>query len=258
MVAEASGHDTIAALKRRLTGHDRLGAGCDFDRFDVFEQYYDAHRGGWQIDRADLPMTLLGKGKLDLIEHAMLRQRERGVSGDLIEAGVWRGGAVALMAALLRATGETGRRVVAADSFAGIPPDTQFPLDPVDRWPDRWVASLAEVQANLDQLGLLDQVELLPGLFADSLPKLAGRRFALMRLDADSYDSTMTALAWLYPLLCRDGVVIIDDWHLPGCKLAVINYVRRHGLQVKFREAHGNCYWFKREERLEPPLPASV
>ena len=56
---------------------------------------------------------------------------ERQVAGDLIETGVWRGGASIFMRSILKAFGDTGRRVWVADSFEGIPkPDPKnYPAD---------------------------------------------------------------------------------------------------------------------------------
>ena len=44
-----------------------------------------------------------------------------GVPGDLIETGVWRGGATIFMRAILKAHAVTDRTVWVADSFAGLP-----------------------------------------------------------------------------------------------------------------------------------------
>jgi O-methyltransferase len=56
---------------------------------------------------------------------------KRGVAGDLIETGVWRGGAAIFMRALLKAYGESERTVWVADSFEGVPkPDqNKYPAD---------------------------------------------------------------------------------------------------------------------------------
>ena len=56
------------------------------------------------------------------------------IPGDLIEAGVWRGGACIYMRAILKAFGVTDRVVWCADSFEGLPePDAeQFPQDAGD------------------------------------------------------------------------------------------------------------------------------
>jgi hypothetical protein len=53
------------------------------------------------------------------------------VPGDLIETGVWRGGATTFMRAMLKARGVTNREVWVADSFEGLPePDAEkFPIE---------------------------------------------------------------------------------------------------------------------------------
>jgi predicted O-methyltransferase YrrM len=116
----------------------------------------------------------------------------------------------------------------------------------VDAWRDRWVAGLEEVKGNIARFGLLDdRIKFIPGFFADSLPALAGERFALMRLDSDSYDSVEESLVYLYPLLSKGGIIIIDDWHLVGCKAAVMNYRERHGVTEEIKVHDGNAYWVR-------------
>ena len=53
---------------------------------------------------------------------------------------------------------------------------------------------------------------------------------SLIRLDGDTYDSTMDALTLLYPRLSVGGFVVIDDFHLAGCRQAVVDFRRQHGL----------------------------
>jgi hypothetical protein len=66
-----------------------------------------------------------------------------------------------------------------------------------------------------------------------------------VRLDSDSYDSVEESLVYLYPLLSKGGVVIIDDWHLVGCCAAVENYRARHGVNEPVIEYEKNAYWVK-------------
>jgi len=232
-------------VKRCITNYPYRGADADFEALDPFHGY-DLAAGRWAVDRITIPFTLLRKDQLDLIERLLVDCDRRDVPGDLIEAGVWRGGTVAFMRALTRIYDRFDRTVVAADSFAGIPLSTQFRHDLVNRWPDRWIATLDEVRGNIARLGLLDNgVQFLPGLFEDTLHRLAERRFALIRLDADAYDSTMTALDHLYPLVSPGGVVIIDDWHLVGCKLAVEAYRSQHGIDDPIVVTAGNAWWIK-------------
>jgi hypothetical protein len=49
----------------------------------------------------------------------------------------------------------------------------------------------------------------------------------------------------LYPLLSEGGVIIIDDWHLVGCRTAVLNYRSRHGVKEEIKTYDGNAYWVK-------------
>ena len=236
----------IDLIKRTITNYAYLGGDTPFDQFRCVNHYQVA-QGEWKIDPLARPATLLSKAQLDLIESSIVAVEERGVPGDFIEAGIWRGGAVAFMRAMLKAYDIPNRRVFASDSFAGIPKNTRAQGDPVDNWRDRWVAELEEVRGNIARFGLLDdRIQFVPGFFADTLPGLAGERFALIRLDSDSYDSVEESLVYLYPLLSGGGIIIIDDWHLVGCKAAVMNYRERHGVTEELKVHDGNAYWIKR------------
>lgn len=143
--------------------------------------------------------TMIGLERLDNIEHAVATVIREQVPGDLIETGVWRGGAVIFMRAILASYGDTSRVVWAADSFEGVPkPDAErFPADAADtHWTFHELAvSLEEVKANFARYGLLDeQVRFLPGWFRDTLPTAPFERLAVLRLDGDLYESTIVAL----------------------------------------------------------------
>ncbi len=73
---------------------------------------------------------MIGEQRLDNIEHCVRRAIEEEVPGDLIETGVWRGGATILMRAVLAAYGDAERRVWLADSFQGLPASEA----PQDSW----------------------------------------------------------------------------------------------------------------------------
>jgi hypothetical protein len=127
------------------------------------------------------------------------------------------------MRGVLAANGSTGRRVYVADSFSGLP-KPRLPQDAGDKnYKHKELAvSLDEVKANFAKYGLLDeQVVFVKGLFHQTLPSLDASAFALLRLDGDMYDSTISALEALYPKLSPGGFVIIDDYSLRGCKQAV-------------------------------------
>ncbi|HEX8217393.1 MAG TPA: TylF/MycF/NovP-related O-methyltransferase [Allosphingosinicella sp.] len=245
----------IDLIKRSITNYHYLGGNASFEQYRCVT-HYDLEQARWKIDPLARPITLLSKGQLDLIEQSILALEQRRVPGDFIEAGIWRGGVIILMRAMIRAHGLKGRRLFAADSFEGIPKNVRALNDPVDLWADRWVAPLEEVRANIERFGLLDDsIVFVPGYFADTLKSLAGERFALIRLDSDSYDSVETSLDYLYPLVSKGGIVIIDDWHLPGCRMAVLNYRSQYGITDEVIEHSGNAYWIKQQSYRFPPLP---
>lgn len=242
----------LGLIKRAVTNFTQLGDDQPFARFHS-AGFYDPKASEWTIPPLARPLTLQNVHQLELIEHQFERILAEGVAGDLIEAGVWRGGAIIFMRALLAAHAVTDRQVIAADSFTGIPLSEKFRHDEVNKWTDRWEAGLTDVRAAIARFDLLDeQVELLEGFFADTLPGLASRELAMIRLDSDSFDSTETSLEYLYPLLNKGGVVIVDDWHLIGCRIAVDNYRRTHKLAGEVQVTAGNAWWIKHEERGYP------
>lgn len=235
----------IDLIKRSVANYHYLGGEASFDQFRCVT-HYDLARGQWKVDELARPITLLSKKQMDLLEQAILVLEERRVPGHFIEAGVWRGGVIILLRALINAYKIAERKVFAADSFAGIPRNVRAANDPVDDWSDRWVASLEEVRKNIERFGLLDdRIEFVVGYFADSLKHLTDESFSLIRLDSDTYDSVETSLEYLYPLLSREGIIIIDDWHLPGCRSAVLDYRLRHGIKNEIHQCDGNAYWVK-------------
>ncbi|MFY1698036.1 TylF/MycF family methyltransferase [Solwaraspora sp. WMMA2101] len=195
--------------------------------------------------------TMIGLRRLDNLENCVTEVIENGIPGDLIETGVWRGGACIFMRALLKAYGEHDRTVWVADSFRGLPrPDPHRSADVEDAlWKEPFLAvPLDRVQANFRRYDLLDsQVRFLPGWFEDTLPNAAIDRIAVMRLDGDLYDSTMVALDSLYPKLSVGGYVIIDDYHaVRGCREAVDDFRRTHGIDGELQQVDWTCrYWKK-------------
>ena len=252
---EANRDAYIELIKRAASNYLYLGGDNSFEQFRCVE-HYEVGQGQWKVDPLAKPITLLRKSHLDLVEQAILAVEERGVPGHFMEAGIWRGGVIILMRAMINAYRMADRKVFAADSFAGIPRNVWARNDPVDQWPDRWVAPLEEVRKNIDRFGLLDdRIVFVPGFFADSLKQVSGEKFAVIRLDSDSYDSVQTSLEYLYPLVARDGVVIIDDWHLPGCRGAVLDYRARYAINDPLRELEGNSVWVKQQDYGFPKRP---
>ncbi|HUS62711.1 MAG TPA: TylF/MycF family methyltransferase [Acidimicrobiales bacterium] len=220
------------SLLQRLT-RNRIGGGGHRVEVGGFDPSLRAEGRDWPSEAE----TMIGRARLDNLERCVTDVVRQGVPGDLIETGVWRGGATILMRAVLAAYGDTTRNVWVADSFQGLPkPDAEhYPQDAGD---EHWTMSddlgipLEAVQANFAKYGLLDdQVRFLVGWFSDTLPTAPIEKLAVVRLDGDMYESTMDGLRNLYPKLSVGGYLIVDDYGaVPACKEAVEDYRAEHGI----------------------------
>lgn len=179
---------------------------------------------------------MIGQRRLEQLEDAVLTVLAEDIPGDVMETGVWRGGACILMRALLKHAGSK-RLVWVADSFQGLPkPDADsYPVDEGDtHWEHEELYSVTfqDVQDNFRKYGLLDEgVRFLPGWFRDTLPTAPIKQLAVLRLDGDMYESTILALQHLYPKVSPGGFVIVDDYGShTGCRTAVEDYREAAGI----------------------------
>jgi len=155
-------------------------------------------------------LTMGGLLRLDDLQRCVETVVEDSIPGDMIEVGTWRGGSSILMRATLDVLGDEDRTVWVADSFQGFPapvpeageaaaseayPDT---VEPYLAAFDFLAVPAQEVRRSFERFGLDHGVELIEGFFEDTLPGLGERRWSLVRLDADTYDSTVLALSSLY------------------------------------------------------------
>jgi O-methyltransferase len=162
--------------------------------------------------------------------------------GVYVECGVAAGAQIIAMAA-----GAPDKIIYAFDSFQGIPlpsnRDNQMPgikfLNESERKslpnPGEQVlettgatsVSEEDFKNHLLTAGVnLKNIVISPGWFEHTV-KLFGQlnvNISILRLDGDLYNSTYVCLQHLFPRVCKGGIVIIDDWQLPGCREAVYDY----------------------------------
>jgi O-methyltransferase len=198
--------------------------------------------------------TMIGLHRLANLRSCIETVLTDHVPGDLIETGVWRGGASIYMRAVLAAHGDATRCVWLADSFRGLPaPDTaRFPADA--GWDfsreTRLSVGVQAVQANFERYGLLDdRVRFLEGWFRDTLPTAPIEQLAILRLDGDLYESTWQALDALYPKLSAGGFVIVDDYGgIDACRAAVHDYREQEGITDEIIPIDTDGVYWRRSE----------
>jgi len=195
--------------------------------------------------------TMIGMKRLNNIQFCLEDVIDKKISGDVIETGVWKGGASIFMRGILKAHNVKDKKVWVADSFEGLPkPDEKYIHDRDDRHSiiGELAVSLEDVKDNFKKYNLLDdQVVFLKGWFKDTLPTAPIEKISILRLDGDMYESTMDALVSLYPKLSVGGYIIIDDYNsIEGCKYATEDYRKQHNITEKIeRIDHSGVYWKK-------------
>lgn len=149
-------------------------------------------------------------------------------SGAVIECGTWRGG----MSAGMMEVGGRARRYDFFDSFEGLPPAgdhdgeraKQYQLDTASpTYYDNCTASLAEFEKTISMTGVSQKnVGIHKGFFESTLPGFSCPQIAVLRLDADWYNSTMICLEKFWDHILLGGLLLIDDYHVwEGCTRAV-------------------------------------
>lgn len=209
----------------------------------------------FRVHGRDLPSqahTAIGLRRLDNLQQCIETVLTEHIPGDLIETGVWRGGATIFMRGVLAAYGVQKRSVWVADSFAGLPAAdlSRYPLDALwQQGAGMLAVSLETVQANFRRYNLLDeQVRFLPGWFKDTLPSAPISQLAVLRLDGDLYESTLDALTHLYPKLSNGGFVIIDDFHISSCRQAVEDYRTTHAIDEPIEDIDSfGAFWRRKQ-----------
>lgn len=208
-----------------------------------------AHAGRTRMEGAE---TMLGIKQLDQMQACITDIVRRNVPGDILEAGVWRGGMTIFMRGVLKAMGARQRRVWVVDSFEGLP-DPEKSFDSFGWKKGAMAVSLDQVRSNFLRYGLLDeQVVFLKGFFNDTLPDAGIAALSVLRVDADLYESTRDVLNHLYPRLSVGGYAIFDDYqNLKDCQRAIDEYRLEHRIEdpiVKI-DRRAVC-WVKTESKF--------
>jgi O-methyltransferase len=205
------------------------------------------------------PYSMLSKA--GYLNNLSLCDEYRTIKGAVVEAGTWKGGMIAGIAALLG----NDRAYYLYDSFQGLPAATEH-----DAWPSGYsalswqsdlkkpeFADIAEEKSlKVDvryaqeamKLSGVSHYKIAPGWFRDTLPSYAGGPIAILRMDGDFYESITDTLDNLYSKVVTGGIIIVDDYYYwQGAAKAVHDFLSRHKLADTIRQHRdGYPYILKR------------
>lgn len=180
------------------------------------------------------------------------------IDGDYVECGVAAGAQIIAMA-----TAAPNKIIHAFDSFDGIPlpsnKDDQMPgIKHLSKEEQRklpapgkqvlissgaTVVSLENFKKNINVLPNPENIVIHKGWFENTVPVNDIMKISILRLDGDLYNSTYVCFKHLFKKVVRNGIVIIDDWQLPGCQLACKHFFKEYGIKPEIKLISNIAYF---------------
>lgn len=174
---------------------------------------------------------------------------ERGVRGDVVEFGCYKGKTSMQIQRELHAH-PTKKKLYVYDSFEGLPPKTMQDASPAGMQftAGELPARKGDVVRLFKQSGVTMPI-IKKAWFSDLKPQDVPEEIAFAFLDGDFYESIMDSLKHVWPKLTKGAVVIIDDYQneaLPGAQKAVKEWLRSHPARLKHESSLAIIYQDKK------------
>ena len=176
---------------------------------------------------------------------------KRKLKGDIIEFGVWRGGALELAALAIKYFG-IDNTLIGFDTFEGHPEPNE---KEVDLWGNNmnlrfhqeisqngsWAKSnYKEVFDNLTSIS--PNFRLIKEEVSPDTKQPEIKNIAILRLDMDWYKPTKAVLENFYHRIEPGGSLIIDDYgHHSGARKATDEFLEKHNIYLNFRHLNYSC-----------------
>ena len=251
----------------------RLAARCGYE---ISTRPYPRLASRADFDRARLIVetsTMLPNARLASLYDQVSHCERMSIEGSMVECGVWKGGAVGLVAlALQNFEKQPSRQLHLFDSFTDIcAPDPLFDglraINELGKNTEIHSGDPVPVNGAYDSVGghgtmiecreLIEkrigypaaQIHFHVGWFQNTVPLASSSLgpIALLRLDGDWYASTKVCLDHLYDLVVEGGFVIIDDYgSYEGCQKAVDEFTEHRGIRAFMHRVDASCYYFQK------------
>lgn len=182
-----------------------------------------------------------------------LVNRYKNVEGCIVECSTWRGGMIGGIATLIGGD----RTYFLFDSFEGLPEAQEIDGEGAKAWQsnktssnyfDNCKAEMGFAEEAMKIAGAKN-VNIVKGWFNETLPLFnKENKIAILRLDGDWYESTMTCLENLYESVVEGGLIILDDYYTwTGCTKAVHDFLSKNSLNERVQQWNNDvCYLLKR------------
>ena len=208
-----------------------------------------------------------------LFEQAVYCEKKE-IEGDFVECGVWKGGAVGIMAIANKQFGKRPRTLHLFDSFDDIcEPDPKVDgekaLQDIKKFTGKNASEFTGTLKALKGIynshgghGTIDicnnllvkkigydsrKIIYYKGWFQDTLPTNAEgiEKIAILRLDGDWYESIKVCLEYLYDKVQKGGIIVIDDYgYYEGCTKAVDEFLLKRDIKTFLAYSNIGCRYF--------------
>lgn len=248
--------------------HESVAESNSFIRFDYAEE-------GFKAVQLTKEFSMLAPINLFTLYEQAVYCEKKNIDGAYVECGVWKGGAVGIMAEANLQFGSSRRHLHLFDAFDNICPpdaaidgqkaidDTKIILGLQDTI--KMAGQLESIEGGYDSMGghgtieickdLLEKVINYPaefihfhkGWFQDTLPVAKDEidSIAILRLDGDWYASIKTCLVNLYDKVSKGGLIVIDDYgYYEGCTKAVDEFLENRNIKTFLSYSSPNCRYF--------------
>lgn len=220
--------------------------------------YFNLER--WILFSKVSPFTMVPYLRLTNTYNLARLVEKKKIKGAFVECGVWKGGCSAITA-FVAEKAKSNRKIWLFDSFEGMPEATNLDVGEEAKRlsKNRFGGELEPIGTNVatiedcekilfNRLHLnRDNIVFKKGWFQDTLPtaKQEIGNIAILRIDADWYESTKCCLENLYDNVVLGGYVVIDDYgYYPGCKRAVDEFIK--GKNIKINKIDGIGIFFQK------------
>jgi hypothetical protein len=129
------------------------------------------------------------------------------IEGCMAEVGVYKGGTAAIMA------GYSERHLHLFDTFEGLPASK---IETNDLVVPGWLDDV-NVNSIKELVNRSNNAIFHIGIFPETTLNLQCKKFALVHLDTDIYQSTFDGLQYFFPKMSKGGAIIVHDFNNDGC-----------------------------------------
>lgn len=190
-----------------------------------------------------------------ILAHYELYKIAENIAGDIVECGVFKGVSLCRFAIFRDILKNNSKKIIGFDTFARFP-ETKFNLAfhekhgsdssswSTDEEGRKRHVEISQESISKDQLYTIlkhkkiKSVELVEGDITQTVPKYIKEhkdlKISLLNLDVDIFEPTVTVLEYLYPMISKGGVLILDDYgKFPGETKAVDDYFKDKNVEIK-------------------------